>query len=101
MLRRDILGLAGESRATVLIAEGLPPIQIKLLLEKFRMWVFVDLAVLLHDLTLRSDEFLLQQRGEKVVLVQSVEQAQRRRHQIGDILSWTKVFSRADSWAVG
>ena len=89
----DIQGFAGELRATVLIAEGLPPIQTKLLLEKIRRWEFVDLALLLHNLTSRSDEFLLQQQGEKVVLVQSVEQAQRRRHQIGDILSWTKVFS--------
>lgn len=53
----------------------------------------MDLALLLHDSTSRSDEFLLQQRGERVVLVQSVEQAQRRRRQIGDILSWTKAFS--------
>lgn len=88
----DALGLAGESRATILIAEGLPPIQTKLL-EKIRRWEFVDLALLLHDSTSRSDEFLLQQRGERVVLVQSVEQAQRRRRQIGDILSWTKAFS--------
>ena len=53
----------------------------------------MDLALLLHDSTSRSDEFLLQQWGERVVLVQSVEQAQRRCRQIGDILSWTKAFS--------
>ena len=53
----DILGLAEELRATVLIA-GLPPIQTKLL-EKIQRWEFVDLALLLHDLTSRSDKFLL------------------------------------------
>ena len=53
----------------------------------------MDLALLLHDLTSRSDEFLLQQWGERVVLVQSVEQGQRRCRQIGDIPSWTKAFS--------
>ena len=46
--------MAEELRATVLIA-GLPPIQTKLL-EKIQRWEFVDLALLLHDSTSRSDE---------------------------------------------
>ena len=86
-----VVGAAHESRATVLISEGLPPIQVKLL-EKIRRWEFVDLALLLHDPSSRLEELLLQQKGE-VMIVQSVEQAQKRRKQIVDIFTWSKAFA--------
>ena len=90
--REGVGGSGSDVRATVLIAEGLPPIPLKLF-EKIKRWEFVDLSLLLHDSSSRAEELLLQQRGEKVMIVQSVEQAQRRRKQITDIFSWSKAFS--------
>ena len=81
-----MVGAAHESRATVLISEVLSPIQVRLL-DNIRKWEFVDLALLLHDPSSRSEELQLQQRGE-VKIIQSVEQAQKQRKQIVDIFSW-------------
>ena len=56
-------------------------------MDNIRKWEFVDLALLLHDPSSRSEELQLQQRGE-VKIIQSVEQAQKQRKQIVDIFSW-------------
>ena len=84
-------GSGSDVRATVLIAEGLPIMPLKLF-EKIKRWEFVDLSLLLYDSSSMAEELLLQQRWEKVMIVQSVEQAQRRRKQITDIFSWSKAF---------
>ena len=81
----------GDTKAAVLVVEGLPPISTKLL-DKIRRWEFVDLSLLLHDPSSKAEELLWQQKGQ-VMIVQSIEQAQRRRKQITDIFSWTKAFA--------
>ena len=81
----------GDTKAAVLVAEGLPPISTKLL-DKIRRWEFVDLSLLLHDPSSKAEELLWQQKGQ-VMIVQSIEQAQRRCKQITDIFSWTKAFA--------
>ena len=75
----------GDTKEAVLVAEGLPPISTKLL-DKIRRWEFVDLSLLLHDPSSKAEELLWQQKGQ-VMIVQSIEQAQRRRKQITDIFS--------------
>lgn len=83
---------AGDaSKATVLVAEGLPPIAARLL-EKIRRWEYVDLVTLLHDPSSKLEEYLLQQQSQ-VVLVQSVGQAQKKKKHICDLFSWTKAFT--------
>ena len=64
-----------EKKATLLLAEGLPLIAAKLV-EKIQRWEFIDQSLLLHNPSSKSDELLLQQQGH-VMIVQSVEQAQR------------------------
>ena len=83
-------GAVSDNKATLLVAEGLPLIAAKLV-EKIQRWEFIDLSLLLHDPSSKSDELLLQQQG-RVMIVQSVEQAQRRK-QITDIFAWTKAFA--------
>ena len=98
------------SKTTVLVAEGLPPIAARLL-EKIRRWEYVDLATLLHDPSSKLEEYLLQQQGQ-VVLVQSVEQAQKKKKSIFAISSpglkhlpycvrpcpWTQLLRRRKLW---
>ena len=79
----------GDTKAAVLVAEGLPPISTKFL-DKIRCWDLVEL--LLHDPLLKAEELLWQQKGQ-VMIVQSIEQAQRHHKQITDIIFWTKVFA--------
>ena len=55
--------LAASSKsfaATSLVAEGLPLLPIKLI-EKIHRWEFIDLALLLHDASSKSEEIMLQQ----------------------------------------
>ena len=89
---RDTTAGSVASSATSLVAEGLPPIPTKIV-EKIRRWEFVDLALLLQDASSKSEELLLQQHGSQVMIFQSVEQAQKRKKQIGDIVSWARAFS--------
>lgn len=76
---------------SVLIAEGIPPVPGKLL-DKVRRWEFVDLAALLDGAGQKVEDIPTLQDG-RVVLIQSVEQAQRRRKQISDIFMWSKAFA--------
>ena len=80
-----------DTKAAVLVAEGLPPISTKLL-DKIRLWDLVDLSFLLHDPLLKAEELLWQQKGQ-VMIVQSIEQAQRHHKQITDIIFRTKVIA--------
>ena len=86
---------SGESTSSlspsVVVAEGMPPIASKLL-DRIRRWEFIDLALLLNEAGQKSDEIPHSHDG-RVVLVQSVEQAQHRRKQIGDIYAWTQAFA--------
>ena len=69
-------GAVSENKATLLLAEGFPSIAAKLV-EKIQHWEFIDQSLMLHNPSSKSDELLLQQQGH-VMIVQSVEQAQRR-----------------------
>ena len=76
---------------STVIAEGLPPLPTKLI-ERIRRWEYVDLAFLLDDHR-QPESFTFQPSGCGQILVIDQEQAQRRRRQITDILSWLKAFS--------
>ena len=76
---------------SVVVAEGIPPIPTKLL-DKIRKWEFVDLALLLDESSHRKDEVPFSHDG-RIILIQSVEQAQKRRKQIVDIHAWTEAFA--------
>lgn len=80
----------GKTAATV-VAEGIPPIPTKLL-EKVRRWEFIDLALLVTESGLKSEDFPASQDG-RVILIQSVEQAQKRKKQIADVLTWSRAFA--------
>ena len=82
--------VGGSKGSSVVVAEGIPPIPTKLL-EKVRRWEFVDLALLLDGPGQREDLPTLH--DGRVVLIQSVEQAQRRKRQISDVFDWTKAFA--------
>lgn len=82
----------GASKVQALvIAEGIPPIQVKIL-ERMRRWEFVDLATLLSDPIHKAEDMAVHQQNQ-VILFQTVEQAQKRRRQIQDIASWTQAFT--------
>uniref|UniRef100_A0A1X7UCE9 Uncharacterized protein n=1 Tax=Amphimedon queenslandica TaxID=400682 RepID=A0A1X7UCE9_AMPQE len=78
--------------ATSLVVEGLPSIPTKLV-EKIQRWVFVNLALLLQDASSKSEELLLQQHCSPVMIFHSVEQAQKEKKQIVDIVSWASAIS--------
>ena len=73
---KDLAASSKSSAATSLVAEGLPLLPIKLI-EKIHRWEFIDLALLLHDTSSKSEEMMLQQHGSQVIIIQSVEQAQK------------------------
>lgn len=83
--------LAWGKAASSVIAEGIPPIPVKVL-EKIRRWEFIDLALLLSDTGAKSDEAPSLGSGG-ILLFQSVEQAQKRKRHIHDIHTWTQAFS--------
>ena len=76
---------------SVVVAEGIPPIPTKLL-DKIRKWEFVDLVLLLDESSHHKDEVPFSHDG-RIILIQSVEQAQKRRKQIVDIHAWTEAFA--------
>ena len=79
----------GKAASTV-IAEGLPPIPVKVL-DKIRRWEFIDLTLLVNDPGAKSELSSLS--SERVVLFQTVDQAQKRKKHISDILTWTQAFA--------
>lgn len=87
-VKRDASG--GRQIPSAVVAEGIPPIPLRLV-EKIRRWEFVDLATLLNDSLHKADDTTAHQQGQ--VLVQTLEQAQRRRRQIVDIFTWVRAFS--------
>lgn len=82
---------SGVKTTSAIIAEGMPPIASRLL-ERIRKWEYIDLALLLGESGHKVEEVPFPLEG-KVVLFQSLEQAQRRRRQIGDIHTWTQAFT--------
>lgn len=81
----------GGGTSSDIVAEGIPPVPVKLL-EKIRKWEFVDLSLLLVESGTKSEEVPLHH-DNRVLLFQSVDQAQKRRKQIVDIHSWTQAFA--------
>ena len=75
-----LLVSASDIKAAVLVAEGLFPIATKLL-DKIR-----------HSYMTQVQKQKWQQRGQ-VMIVQSMEQAQRQRKQISDIFMRTKALA--------
>ena len=76
---------------TTVVSEGLPPIPVKTL-EKIRRWEFVDLASLLSDPAQKTEDLSMTQ-GSHFVVVQSLEQIQKKRKQISDLPTWLQAFS--------
>ena len=87
----SLLGSA-PVRTTVLVAEGLPPIPAKLL-ERIRRWEFIDLAQLVFDASKDDPGIRQQPPSEGILIVQSMEQMQRRRKAVNDIFTWSKAFA--------
>ena len=79
-------------RTMVLVAEGLPPIPAKLL-ERIRRWEFIDLAQLVFDASKDDPGIRQQPPSEGILIVQSMEQMQRRRKAVNDIFTWSKAFA--------
>ena len=82
-----LLDNLGEKSSAVVVAEGIPPVPVKLL-EKIRRWEFIDLALLVGEERRKTEDIPMVQDG-RVVLFQLVEQAQRQRRQITDINTWS------------
>ena len=74
----------------VIVAEGMPPIQTKLI-EKMRRWEYVDLSKLLGDSDPILDEASVVIEGQQLRM--EVPQRNQRR-QIKDILTWLEAYSR-------
>uniref|UniRef100_A0A1X7U125 Uncharacterized protein n=1 Tax=Amphimedon queenslandica TaxID=400682 RepID=A0A1X7U125_AMPQE len=89
---KEIAATCLSVASTCLVDDGLPPIPTKLV-EKIRRWEFIDLSLLIHDPSFKSEESLFPQKGSQIMIFQSVEQAQKRRKQITDLVSWIKAFS--------
>lgn len=85
------VGGTGGKTASVVVADGMPPITSRLL-DKIRRWDYVDLALLIGEPGPKAEE-IPSLNEERVVLFQSLEQAQRRRKQIGDIQAWSQAFA--------
>ena len=84
------VGAPGTKNPMSVVAEGLPPIPTKLL-EKIRRWEYVDLTLLLHDS--KSEELAGYQPSNQVLVIQSVEQIQRKKKTISDLQTWIQAFS--------
>ena len=84
--------VAKTAAPSIVIAEGIPPIPVKLV-EKIRRWEFIDLSKLLVSQDTQPDEPTVVVGGQLVVL-DSQMRSQRKTTSISDILSWFQVFSR-------
>ena len=91
-LKKDLLtvGASRTKSASVVIAEGIPPVLTKIL-EKVRRWEYIDLSTLLHDPSHKSEDLI--QQDSQVFVFQTMEQAQKRKKQIKDFSSWVQAFS--------
>ena len=78
--------------SSLIVAEGIPPIQASLI-EKIRRWEYVDLAKLLgsQDSTEGCTPVVFQ---GHLVMMESHQRGQRRQPCVNDILSWMQAYSR-------
>lgn len=88
MVERNTLDTPSlSSSPSLVVAEGMPPIPVKLI-EKIRKWEYVDLACLLEDHSAHPISFTLNGVG------QWVPEQQKKRKQITDIITWIQAYSR-------
>ena len=76
----------------VIVAEGIPPIQAKLV-EQMRRWEYVDLAKLLGGQEIVAEEATVVVDGQKL-LMEVAQRGQRRQSTISNIWSWLQAYSR-------
>ena len=82
----------GSGNVATVVAEGIPPIQTKVL-ERIRRWEFIDLASLLADPTHKPEEVAVPSVNHQVVIVQSLDQLHRKKKSISDLTSWLQAFT--------
>ena len=75
---------------SMVVAEGMPPLPIKLV-EKIRRWEFVDLSSLLEENVTQPAELTVNAAGQWIL---SDSGQRKKRSHITDILSWIQAFSR-------
>ena len=86
---------AKDSRSgSTLLAEGIPPVPTRLMVENIRAWQYVDLAKLLPDPPgIKAEESLPQSSdGQQVVLIQSLDQVKKKK-KINDTGSWCQAYA--------
>ena len=77
----------------VIVAEGIPPIQAKLV-EQMRRWEYVDLAKLLGGQEIVAEEATVVVDGQKL-LMEVAQRGQRRQCAISNIIwSWLQAYSQ-------
>ena len=76
----------------VIVAEGIPPIQAKLV-EQMRRWEYVDLAKLLGGQEIVAEEATVVVDGQKL-LMEVAQRGQWRQSAISNIWSWLQAYSR-------
>ena len=75
-----------------IVAEGIPPIQAKLV-EQMRRWEYVDLAKLLGGQEIVAEEATVVVDGQKL-LMEVAQRGQRRQSAISNIWPWLQAYSR-------
>ena len=75
----------------VIVAEGIPPIQAKLV-ERTRRWEYVDLAKLLRGQEMVPEEATVVVDGQKL-LMEVAQRGQRRQSAINNIWGWLQAYS--------
>ena len=76
----------------LIVAEGIPPVQTKLV-EQMRRWEYVDLAKLLGGQEIVPEEATVVVDGQKL-LMEVAQRGQRRQSTISNIWSWLQAYSR-------
>ena len=76
----------------VIVAEGIPPIQAKLV-EQMQRWEYVDLAKLLGGQEIVAEDATVVVDGQKL-LMEVAQRGQRRQSAISNIWSWLQAYSR-------
>lgn len=91
-LPADFGAKEGMKVGMTLLREGIPPIATRLV-ERIRSWSYVDLAEILTDIGGKAEDSTTQAIEGQIILVQSWDQARRKRKKITDIASWAQAFA--------
>ena len=78
--------------SSLIVAEGIPPIQASLI-EKIRRWEYVDLAKLLGSQDVPDGGTPVVIQGQ-LVMVEPTQRGHHRQPSVNDVLSWTQAYSR-------